>query len=530
MTSSEKRWILVFGLLVMGITSIPYLIGFWMQGEDWRFTGFLLGVGDGNSYLAKMILGSSGEWLFRTPYTAYPQNGFIAFVPYLLLGKLTAGPGQHEQLIVLFQIFRWIAGLSMILATYQFTAHFIEDPRYRKLGTALIAAGGGLGWLALLGLQQPIWGERLPLEFYSPETFGFLSIFSLPHLAMGRALLLWGLLGYWEAQQSKSSLKRKILIGLVWTGLGLMQPMTVLIGWMILGLDIVIRLLLIRKEKGNLPLFWKNGVIQAACLIGFSAPIVIYTIISFINDPFLKTWSEQNIILSPPPIDYIFAYGIMLPFLYFGIRKLFTNKKPESYVLFAWVMLLPVLAYIPYNLQRRIPEGIWTAFCILGMVGLSQLRGGWRKTGFGFVYSGFFMSIMILLGSILTVFQLKEPIYRPIDETNAFQYLASHTNGFPIILAAFDTANALPAWAAVRTLIGHGPESVHLKEIQPRVEAVFYSETNNKDRQKLFDEFNIQYIFWGPTEKKLGSWDPSTMPGVKPIYQNGTCAIFEVGK
>ena len=55
--------------------------GFWLQGSDWRFTGFFIGVEDGNSYIAKMLSGTAGNWIFRTPYTAYPQNGFLAFLP-----------------------------------------------------------------------------------------------------------------------------------------------------------------------------------------------------------------------------------------------------------------------------------------------------------------------------------------------------------------------------------------------------------------------------------------------------------------
>jgi hypothetical protein len=529
MSSSEKRWVLIFGLLVMVVTSIPYLIGFWLQGSSWRFTGFLIGVGDGNSYLAKMLLGASGDWLFRTPYTAYPQNGFLAFLPYLLLGKLSSAPGQHEQLIVLFQVFRWIAGMSMILASYQFIAYFVVEPRYRKLGTALMTIGGGLGWLVLMGLQSVIWGEQIPLEFYSPETFGFLSIFSLPHLALARALLLWGLLIYWRSWKFQSTLKIKLLMGLVWLALGFMQPMTVLIGWMVLGLDLVIRIFMVWKLKLVLPIFWKNGILQATAIIGFSAPLVIYTAISFLTDPFLKIWSQQNIILSPPPVDYLFAYGVTLPFLFFGIRKLWRQKQPENFAILAWLLLLPVLAYFPYNLQRRMPEGIWCVLCVFSMLGLAQIKGIWKKVGNVFLYTSFLMAVVILSGSLITILQLKSPIYRPVDETNAFQYLASHASGFPVVLAAFDTANAMPAWAAVRTLIGHGPESIHLADVQPRVENFYRPNTQNSDRSQLIDDFNIRYIFWGPAEKELGQWNPATMPGLKLVYQNETCELFEVG-
>ena len=102
----SRKWVLIWAGIVFGITFIPYLLGFAIQGEDWRFSGFVFGVEDGNSYIAKMINGANGDWLFRTPYTTLKQPGILAFIPYLLLGKLSAGLGQHEQLLALFQGFR----------------------------------------------------------------------------------------------------------------------------------------------------------------------------------------------------------------------------------------------------------------------------------------------------------------------------------------------------------------------------------------------------------------------------------------
>jgi len=80
------------------------MLGFYFQNDLYKFSGFIIGVGDGNSYLAKMMIGASGDWLFTTPYTAYPQMKFFAFFPYILLGKLTSNPEQTIQLIGLFII------------------------------------------------------------------------------------------------------------------------------------------------------------------------------------------------------------------------------------------------------------------------------------------------------------------------------------------------------------------------------------------------------------------------------------------
>jgi len=175
-TQAEKKWLLLFALLVLGITTIPYAVGYALQGEEWRYTGFVFGVEDGNSYIAKMLSGAYGAWLFKTPYTAFPQNGFFGFFPYLLLGKISLRGMQHTSLVVLFHIFRWSGGALMILASYDFTSIFFEEIKYQRWATVLATIGGGLGWLALFGLSG-LWGEGIPLSFYSPESFGFLSIY-----------------------------------------------------------------------------------------------------------------------------------------------------------------------------------------------------------------------------------------------------------------------------------------------------------------------------------------------------------------
>src|SRR5512133_2999907 len=98
----------------MTVTTLPYLFAYSQQGASWRFTGFLFGIEDGNSYIAKMLNGTAGAWLFRTPYSALPQNGVLLFFFYILLGKLAAPPGLHDQLVGMFHLTRFAGGMLAI--------------------------------------------------------------------------------------------------------------------------------------------------------------------------------------------------------------------------------------------------------------------------------------------------------------------------------------------------------------------------------------------------------------------------------
>ncbi|MCK4975899.1 MAG: hypothetical protein KAS36_03105, partial [Anaerolineales bacterium] len=235
--SPERRWVLIFAFLVMVLTSVPYIMGYVMQGEEWRFTGFVFGVEDGNSYIANMLSGAYGTWLFRTPYTGFPQRGVVAFLPYILLGKLASPHNLHEQLVVLYHLYRLIAGVLAIFTMYGFIDNFLTDVRLSRLGLILVTLGGGLGWVQLfLGIDK--WLGSLPLDFYSPEAFGFLSLYGIPHLALARAALFWGLLVYLQAYDNnyKTPYIDAVKIGLLWLIMAFAQPLTAIVFGTVLGL------------------------------------------------------------------------------------------------------------------------------------------------------------------------------------------------------------------------------------------------------------------------------------------------------
>src|SRR5271157_357143 len=531
MTIKERRWVIYFAIFVIVVTTVPYLLGYFREGSNWRYTGFIFGVEDGNSYIAKMLSGAFGAWLFRTPYTAYPQAGFLAFLPYILLGKLTAAPGQHEQLVALFQIFRWTGIFLFIMASYDFVAIFIKEIRHRQLAVAIICLGGGLGWLSVLGLRV-LWKNGLPLEFYSPESFGFLSLYGVPHLAVGRALLLWGLCQYLLPVDEKQDTRQGILGGILWLALGLMQPLTVAVGWIILAAHLcfsgIIQFISKNRQIEAEWSVWKRYLKKALIIVIISSPLVIYNVISFLTDPYLKGWAQQNIITSPPPFDYLLAYGLLLPFALAGINKAFQQNHWHAYLLTAWLIILPGLAYAPTNLQRRLPEGIWVAIVILAIIFLasrSDRNQRWMKGIYGL---SFLTTLLLIAGGLLTVWQQGNPLFRPVGEIEQFNFLSNQASTNQVVLASFDTSNALPAWAPVRTIVGHGPESIHLKEILPQIEQFYSNSSSDLSREQLLKEFGIAYILWGPAEQKLGSWDPASANYLKKIYQENGYFIFEV--
>lgn len=542
------RWLWIFAISVLLLTTLPYLLGYASQGAEWRFSGFVFAVEDGNSYIAKMRRGALGDWLFRTPYTALEQRGALAYLPFLLLGKLSAPPGQHEQLVALYQLFRWAGGLLLFMALYDFIALFIADEYWQRWGVALASLGGGLGWLLIL-MGRGFWLGSLPLDVYSPETFGFLMLLGLPHLLVARALLLWGLIVYLRPEQAPWK------AGLLWLAMGLFQPLRVPIVWVMIGSH-----WLLLGARGlwrqNRALWW-HWARRGMWVSAISAPIVVYTFIAFSLDPVLRQWAAQNLILSPHPLHYLAAYGLLLPFALAGLRRIWHKRTESGALLIAWTFALPFLIYFPYNLQRRLAEGFWVVWVILALIVLDNTAATGRtktaeksqkmrknsaffaysavrffasaKAGSQFIFGLTFITTLILfLGSLQAVLHPAEPLFRPAAEVEAVQAFNALAPADSVVLSAFETGNIIPAYAPVYVVIGHGPESVGLAELKPRVDAIYAVATDDAERQALLDEFAVDYIFWGPYERALGDWNPAEAGYLETIYQNATYAIFAV--
>ncbi len=272
-----------------------------------------------------------------------------------------------------------------------------------------------------------------------------------------------------------------ISIGLLWLLLGLAQPLTVVIGWIALFVYLcALGAYQFWKKRGGSStdwVVWHNYLWRSFWVVLISSPIVIYTMGVFYLDPFLRSWTAQNLILSPHPLHYVLAYGLVAPFALWGAIRLSKVKPVIGWFPIAWVLMLPVLAYAPLNLQRRLPEGIWVAWIVLALSAFrstqvkEQVNNRFRY--FQMLSTLLFPSTLLLLsGGLMAAATPRQPIFYPVDEVTLFQTLSDQAQPGDVVLTAFPTGNGLPAWAPLRVVIGHGPESVNLASLQPQVECI----------------------------------------------------------
>ena len=92
-------------------------------------------------------------------------------------------------------------------------------------------------------------------------------------------------------------------------------------------------------------------------------------------------------------------------------------------------------------------------------------------------------------------------------------------------MAAYETGNALPAWAPLKVMIGHGPESINLEQLRSVVARFYQVDTSDAERMKTIDEYGIDYILWGPYDRGLGKWNPELAGYLEPLQSNGDYKI-----
>jgi len=471
-TPDERRRVLIYALLVMTALLLPYLAGLLTTTRQLGliFGGFLIGVEDGYSYLAKMRLGANGDWLFHMVYTSEPHDPIFAFLPYLLLGKVTAlyTPAASDSFatvaMLVYHAARFVCGVLCILATHRFIAVFIRRGAARWLALVLATLGGGLGWLLILIGQSNLFGS-LPVDFYLPEGYSFLLLFTLPHLALARAALLTGLVLLLRSGRVAGWL----LAGACFLVMGVCVPFYIAVLYALFGVWGL--LAWVRRRTFPSDLFKKTVI---AALVPL--PLLIYSTVAFTANPVMAAWQVQNKLPSPNPLHYVFGFGVLYAFALPALRWAWRRSGSRAGLLLAWVLAAPLLAYLPVTVQRRLLEGLYVPLCILAVLGL---RLGWsgalryRKRTRRIVFErGRVLLYMLLLPSSALLFiggfsaatTVQPPVFQDAARVSDLQRLSAAYPRGTVLLTPYEVGNIVPAFTDLRAFMGHGPETIQRDE------------------------------------------------------------------
>ncbi len=529
--NQERRWYFWLAIVIVVLTTAPYLYGFSEETDQMRFSGSFIGVEDQNTYIAKMRSGYNGEWLFRTPYTGTAQTGIVGYSPYILIGKLAGGKELFGQFQFFFQGMRIASIFIYVFSLRRFFSRYIQNNFYLKFAVFLSVFGGGFGWLYFTGLSG-VWQNRLPLEFYSPDAFSFLAVLILPHIILARSFLLLSI-DAWIFKQTlhlgKLEIRYPIVCGVFGYLVFLFQPINFSILLLLTFFYILFSLFEDIKNKGKTKFGqWiidqRIYLLDLLTLFLIYLPVVGYNFYILLFDPFVKSWSQQNILMSPPITDYLLGYLVwmVLGFLGFPKRGTLSNHKYLFWGL--WVIAGLGMVYFPISIQRRYIEGIWVVIVLLAIKGIERRinlenHRGLLRAG---VILASFSSVILLAGSFIQLGLVKSPVFVEKDHIELFQYLDSRFPENSILFADHALSNEIPAWTNLHTIVGHGPESIGEQDILDEFQKVVDGQLTPEIFIDFLKEHNVSA--WILERQMSGEF-----PACKDIYHNESFVVCLVG-
>ncbi len=526
-TRREWTWVVVMAGLVVAVSTLPYLAGYWAQTPEMRFGGALLDRVDYHSYLARMWQGYRGEWQFRLLFTPETHAGTYLQPFYLALGHLARLTGLGLPLT--YQIARLVFGCLMLLAVYRFIAHFIEPIRTRRVAFLLATVTSGLGWLTEVFRPTPPGGVS-PMDFWLLDGFTYLAVLVSPHFCATTGLLLSIFLLLVERPEGPGWREGGLAV-LASLALGFIHPYALLLAdllpllyWGIEGL---------RARR----MVWRG--LMAVVAMGLAqSPLVAYELWVFRTQPVFMAWSAQNVTLSPPLPAYLWGYGVLLTLGAIGAVAWVRQGRPGLAFPLFWIGLVAVLTHLPWNLQRRFLEGVQVPLGLLAGVGLAEgllpQQEGVRPDRLRWLTLALVLSLTatsnLYLTAGLTVAAATRPpaLFWTADLLAGVDWLGENTMWEETVLSSFEVGNLIPARIGHRVMVGHWIETVDYEGKRQAVARFFAAATSDEERLRLLKRYEIAYVFYSPYERALGNFDPAQAGYLTLVFTKRHVSIFQV--
>ncbi len=97
-----------------------------------------------------------------------------------------------------------------------------------------------------------------------------------------------------------------------------------------------------------------------------------------------------------------------------------------------------------------------------------------------------------------------------------------------VVLGAYETGNYVAARAGNRVVLGHWAETLDWQKKFDQVEQFYGSTMDDAARRDLLARYGVRYLWVGPREHDLGSFDPSRVSYLEAVYSNSDVNIYRV--
>jgi hypothetical protein len=516
--SAKRDFWIAAGLslaVVLLFTVVPYLLAAQVDAQQGEFGGFLINPIDGYSYIAKMRQGYEGAWLLELPYASEPGEPTLLYTYQVFLGHVARW--LNAPLIVVYHAARTLGAVGMYIIGFLFLRHVLPDRRLTWTAFLLILFASGLGWLA-----EPF--GILSIDLWVAEAIPLLAAYTNAHFPLAAAALIGGALTILEPNlrlvwRLVCAAACGIVLGMVFPfGVGtILAVFAIWLLWELLRTEAPKRRAWLQAQRQRL--------FAIAALFTTALPWLVYDFWISQTHPVIWVWTAQNQTPSPPLVNTLLGFGLVLVLAIVGSRH--GLRSETGRLMISWVAVNLVLLYVPFSLQRRLTLGLFFPLAGLAALGLSSLAGRRLRLLLGLTLVLTIPTNLLVLAAGLWGVRTADPaLVISSQEADAFEWLEANAPSDALVLAGADNGNRLPAFTNVRVLYGHPFETPYADAKLQTIAALYTWDDAPEAGLDLLKANGVDWVFYGPRERELG--DPTWLQELTLAFERGDVAIYEV--
>jgi hypothetical protein len=540
----EWRFVGIVSLAVLLLTSLPYLFAIFTTPADKQFMGFLINVSDHTQYLS-WYKGFQTDHLITNRLTSEENPPLFFNLLWWSLGRLGLYTGLSY--VVVYQIFRWLAGAFFLAMVYLIAACFFPDVLRRRIAFLVVSLGAGLGWI--LVVIKYLWSMDdvpLPLNLYISEGNSFLCILGYPHFAEAAGLILavfWLLL----RGEQQNNLRYGLYAGLVALLLGWQHTYDLIIVW---GIPVVyggVRLLLDRKW----PSYWFWSMLMVGLI---SCAPAFYSVWLTSATPLWKEVLAQFSnagVFTPTPLHMLILMGIPLiaALITLGLRLRDRLRQrgdiqpaaQNEVFLVVWFIVGWALTYIPTDYQVHMISSWQVPVGLLAVLGLFHyaipaMKQRWdtphlvRSVALLFVLLVIPTNLYLIAWRFVDLNRHNYPFFLYTDEVAAINWLEEAAPSESIVFSAYEAGRYIPGLSGQRVFLGHWAQTVDFFNKRDMVAEFFAETTSDTRRQEILQSYDVDYLFYGQVERELGAYQPDTSAFLQPAFTTSKATVYAVNQ
>ena len=543
--ASDFRFVTWTVLIVLVLTSLPYVYGYISTPPGKQFMGIMLDVPDHVQYFSWMRDLATANLISNRMTPEFNQPIFFNLL-WWILGRL----GQAFDLgaIWMFQILRVTATFVFLWLVYLLCGWFLKDKSQRRTAFLIATFTSGFGW-ALVALKYITHGDLLfPMDVFIAEANTFLGVLGYPHfIAAASYILIFYLV---MRGQSKNQIRYAFYAGGLALFLGwqhtydLVSVYSVLLAYAVL--------LTLRDRK--LPVY----VIWSGLIVGIlSCSSAIYSVWLTSADPIWKAVLAQFAnagVFTPPPLHLLILLGpAFILAIYTTIRKnpFRLGKKSDSELfLMGWFLVTFPLVYLPVDFQIHLLNGWQVPIAILAAQGLfeyvspfveqkiipalSKLKPAVKQIhARRWVVVAFIVLILptnlyLLAWRFIDLSRHDYPYYLSNNEIAALHWLDQNAGPNDVVMASVTVGQYVPAMTGAHAYLAHWAQTLDFFAKSATVNTFYQAQTSASQREEIIKQGNVDYVFDGPAEIASGSASLSEIPGLQAVFSTNSVVVYAV--